>query len=64
MGAGSRTVYSPPKKPAKKPLDKMTLDEIAEEVTKRGNELELRNTKDGIKVFEVTRKLVKTIQTD
>lgn len=54
----------PPKKSAKKPLERMTLDELATEITKRGNVMELKVSKDGIKVFEVTRKLVKTISVD
>lgn len=60
----TRTVYVPPKKSAKKPLERMTLDELATEITKRGNVMELKVSKDGIKVFEVTRKLVKTISVD
>ena len=60
----TRTVYVPPKKTAKKPLERMTLDELATEITKRGNVMELKVSKDGIKVFEVTRKLVKTISVD
>lgn len=54
----------PPKKSAKKPLERMTLDELAEEIAKRGNVMELKASKDGIKVFEVTRRLVKTISSD
>lgn len=44
------------KKPDKKPLS-----ELAREITERGNDVEIRRSKEGLKVFEVSKKLVKII---
>ena len=40
------------------------LDVLADEITARGNDTEVRHSKDGIKVFEVTKKLIKIIQNE
>lgn len=40
------------------------LDVLADEITARGNDMEVRHSKDGIKVFEVTKKLIKIIQSE
>lgn len=40
------------------------LDVLADEITARGNDMEVRHSKDGIKVFEVTKKLIKIIQNE
>ena len=37
--------------------NKKPLDVLADEITARGNDMEVRHTKDGIKVFEVKRQL-------
>lgn len=44
--------------------NKKSLDELADEITARGNDMEVRHSKDGIKVFEVTKKLIKIIQNE
>lgn len=36
---------------------KKSLDVLADEITARGNDMEVRHSKDGIKVFEVKRQL-------
>ena len=38
-----------------------SLDVLADEITARGNDMEVRHSKDGIKVFEVTKKLIKSM---
>lgn len=40
-----------------------TLEELAEEIAKRGNDMQTTHSKDGLKVFEVSKKLVKVIRT-
>lgn len=47
------------KKPTK-PLDK-SLDELAREIAERGNDMQTTHSKDGLKVFEVSKKLVRVI---
>lgn len=44
--------------------NKKPLDVLADEITARGNDMEVRHTKDGIKVFEVTKRLIKIIQNE
>lgn len=44
--------------------NKKPLDVLADEITARGNDMEVRHSKDGIKVFEVTKKLIKIIQNE
>lgn len=39
-----------------------TLEELAEEIAKRGNDMQTTHSKDGLKVFEVSKKLVKVIR--
>lgn len=34
------------------------LDKIAREITSRGNDVEVRTCREGIKIFEVTKKVV------
>lgn len=42
--------------PVKKPVS--NLDKIAREITARGNDVEVRTCREGIKVFEVSKKVV------
>lgn len=44
--------------------NKKTLDVLADEITARGNDMEVRHSKDGIKVFEVSKRLIKIIQNE
>ena len=39
-----------------------TIQEIADQIRARGNDVEIRGTRDGIKVYEVKRKLVALIE--
>lgn len=34
------------------------LEVLAREITERGNDMEIRSSKDGLKVFEVSKRLV------
>ncbi len=45
-----------PTKPAEK-----TLEELAKEIAERGNDMQVTHSKNGLKVFEVSKKLVKEI---
>ncbi len=38
-----------------------TLEELAKEITERGNDMQVTHSKNGLKVFEVSKKLVKEI---
>lgn len=38
-----------------------TLEELAEEIAKRGHDMQTTHSKDGLKVFEVSKKLVRVI---
>ena len=40
------------------------LEVLAREITERGNDMEVRHSKDGIKVFEVSKRLIKIIQNE
>ena len=42
----------------KNPCAKKTLKQLALEITARGNDMEIRSSKDGLKVFEVSKRLV------
>lgn len=42
--------------PTKVPVT--SLEKIAKEITARGNDMEVRSSKDGIKVLEVSKKVV------
>lgn len=35
-----------------------TLETLAREITERGNDMEVRSSKDGLKVFEVSKRLL------
>lgn len=35
-----------------------TLETLAREITERGNDMEVRSSKDGLKVYEVSKRLV------
>lgn len=41
--------------------EKQSLEELAKSITDRGNDMQITHSKDGIKVFEVSKKLVKVI---
>lgn len=43
------------------PIIQFSLEELAKKVTDRGNDLLITHSKDGIKVFEVERKLIGNI---
>ncbi len=45
-----------PVKPAEK-----TLEELAKEITQRGNDMQVTHSKNGLKIYEVSKKLVKEI---
>lgn len=36
----------------------MALEVLAREITERGNDMEVRSSKDGLKVYEVSKRLV------
>ena len=38
-----------------------TLEELAKEIAERGNDMQTTHSKDGLKVFEVSKKLVRVI---
>lgn len=38
-----------------------TLERLAKEITERGNDMQVTHSKNGLKVFEVSKKLVKEI---
>lgn len=38
-----------------------SLDRIAREITARGNDMEVRTSREGIKVFEVSKKVIAVI---
>lgn len=38
-----------------------SLDELAREIAERGNDMQTTHSKDGLKVFEVSKKLVRVI---
>lgn len=38
-----------------------TLEELAKEIAARGNDMQVTHSKNGLKVFEVSKKLVKEI---
>jgi hypothetical protein len=39
-----------------------TIEEISREVIKRGNSIEIHSSKDGIKIFEVSKRIIKVIE--
>ena len=43
-------------------MNPKTLESLAAEIAARGNDMEVRTSKDGLKVFEVKKKLIKIIQ--
>lgn len=47
---------------SKEQTTKKTLDELAKEITDRGNDVQITHSKDGLKVFEVSKKLVTIIR--
>jgi len=42
--------------------DTQSLEELAKEIAERGNDMQTTHSKDGLKVFEVSKKLVKVIR--
>lgn len=42
--------------------DNQSLEQLAKEAVERGNSIEIHRSKDGLKVFEVSKKLVKVIR--
>ena len=57
----TKFVPMPTIKEARAENDKLSLDELAEQITARGNDMEVRSGKDGLKVFEVSKKLIRVI---
>lgn len=53
--SGGKSANSP-NIPVKTPVS--SLDKIAREITARGNDVEVRTCKEGIKIFEVTKRVV------
>lgn len=45
-------------------MNNKALEEIAKEITARGNDMEVRRTKDGMKIYEVSKRLIKEIKND
>lgn len=41
--------------------ENQSLEELAAEIAKRGNDMQTTHSKDGLKVFEVSKKLVRVI---
>ena len=39
-----------------------SLDELAREIAERGNDMQTTHSKDGLKVFEVSKKLITVIR--
>lgn len=39
-----------------------SLEELAKAITERGNDMQVTHSKDGLKVFEISKKLVKVIR--
>ena len=42
--------------------ENQSLEELAKAITERGNDMQVTHSKDGLKVFEVSKKLVKVIR--
>ncbi len=57
-------VMLPPKhgSNARKSPENQSLEELAKEIAERGNDMQTTHSKDGLKVFEVSKKLVKVIR--
>lgn len=47
-----------------KKIETLSIEQIAKEIIARGNEMEVRRTKDGMKIFEVSKRLIKEIKND
>lgn len=47
-----------------KQIETLSIEQIAKEIIARGNEMEVRRTKDGMKIFEVSKRLIKEIKND
>jgi len=43
-------------------MNEKTIEQLALEAKARGNEIEVHSSKEGLKVFEVSKKLVKEIK--
>ena len=48
-------------KEAKVESTELSLNDLAAQITARGNDMEVRSSKDGIKVFEVSKHLIGVI---
>lgn len=57
----TKFVPMPPIKEAKAESNRLSLDELAAQITARGNDMEVRSSKDGLKVFEVSKHLIGVI---
>lgn len=57
----TKFVPMPPIKEARAENDSLSLEELAAQITARGNDMEVRGSKDGLKVFEVSKKLIRVI---
>ena len=54
-------VPMPPIKEAKVESTELSLNDLAAQITARGNDMEVRSSKDWIKVFEVSKHLIGVI---
>lgn len=54
----NRFVPMPPIKEAKEETENLSLEELAKEIIERGYDMEVRSGKDGMKVYEVKKRLV------
>ena len=57
----TKFVPMPSIKEAKAEDNKFSLEELAGQITARGNDMEVRSGKDGLKVFEISKKLIMVI---
>lgn len=57
----TKFVPMPSIKESKAEDNKFSLEELAAQITARGNDMEVRSGKDGLKVFEISKKLIMVI---
>ena len=57
----TKFVPMPSIKESKAEDNKFSLEELAAQITARGNDMEVRSGKDGLKVFEISKKLIRVI---
>ena len=56
------TRFAPMPKSVNLKGDNKSLDELAREIAERGNDMQTTHSKDGLKVFEVSKKLITVIR--